>query len=40
MSLFSSFKKALGFPDEYEDLDDLSDLEDSDTPEALSLIHI
>ena len=34
MSLFSSFKKALGFPDEYEDLDDLSDLEDSDTPEA------
>lgn len=32
MSLFSSFKKALGFPDEIEDLedDDISDLEDAD----------
>ncbi len=32
MSLFSSFKKALGFPDEFDDLDDLSDLEDKDEP--------
>lgn len=34
MSLFSSFKKALGFPDEYEDLDDLSDLEDADLQDS------
>lgn len=30
MSLFATFKKALGFPEEYEDLDDLADLEDTD----------
>lgn len=34
MSLFSSFKKALGFPEEYEDLDDISDLEDQDEVEV------
>lgn len=34
MSLFSSFKKALGFPEEYDDLDDLSDLEDLDESES------
>lgn len=30
MSLFSKIRKSLGFPDEYEDLDDLADLEDAD----------
>lgn len=34
MSIFSSIKKALGFPDDYEeDLDDLADLEDPDDSE-------
>lgn len=41
MSLFKSVKKALGFPDDYnDDLDDLADLEDADDDDDINSSYI